>query len=469
MTPVGSSRGSLRVRMLVSATLVLIVFLGVMGLVLDNAYRLSAEQAVSERLLLHIYALIAASDEDRTADVTSLYLPDNLQEPHFNSMGTGLFGIVFDVNGKEIWRSRSALDLALGPNEKRLLLAGKEPGVVSFARLPAANDHEPIFFLTYPVIWQSSAGDARYVYAVLQGLEPFRNEIAAFRNSLWGWLSAGILVLVTLQAAIMYWGLLPISRLEQDLQAIEKGEQEYLQGRYPREIDGVTNSLNLLLARERKQRERYRTTLADLAHSLKTPLAILRGEAARPDPSVDAIRQTLDEQVGRMNELVSYQLERAVAGSGGLALTGVAVAPTVEKLSKAIRQVYLDKGIFIEKKIEPANFRGDERDLLELLGNLLDNACKYGSRLVRLSVTLANNKLVMIVEDDGPGIDSADRRRVLERGTRLDTRVEGQGVAGQGIGLAVVAGIADHYGGEVTIDTSDLGGARVTIELPGTG
>ena len=454
-------RGSLRLRMLSSATLVLIVFLGVVGGVVDNAFRQSAEQAVSERLQLHSYALIAASVEDDKGSAVDLYLPAQLQEPGFNTMGSGLFGLVLTPDGNEVWRSGSALDLNLGEGAKGVLLAQNTAGVVSFSELPAAEGRGPLFYLTYPVIWESALGDARFVYVVLQDFTPYRNEVTTFRESLWGWLIAAVVVLVLLQAAIMYWGLRPIAGLEHDLKAIEEGRQEYLVGQYPSEINGVTHSLNLLLSEERAQRERYRTTLADLAHSLKTPLAILKAEAEKPGQTVQQVAAAMDQQVTRMIDIVSYQLERAVSTSSKLFRNSTPVRPVCEKLVAAIRKVYKDKDIEFVEEISPAYFPGDERDLMELLGNLLDNACKYGLGKVRLVAVVDEGRVQLEVDDNGAGIPESDRDLVLERGLRLDSRE-----AGQGIGLAIVAEIVDRYRGQIVITKSTLGGARVIVSFP---
>ena len=459
----GSSvvRGSLRLRMLSSATLVLVVFLGVVGGVVDNAFRQSAEQAVSERLQLHSYALIAASVEDDKGGAVDLYLPTELQEPGFNAMGSGLFGLVFTPGGNEVWRSGSALDLELGDLAKGVLLAQDTAGVVTFSELPAAAGRGPLFYLTYPVIWESALGDARFVYVVLQDFAPYRNEVTTFRESLWGWLIAAVVLLVLLQAAIMYWGLLPIAGLEHDLKAIEEGRQEYLVGQYPTEINGVTHSLNLLLSEERAQRERYRTTLADLAHSLKTPLAILKAEAEKPEQTVEQVAAAMDQQVTRMTDIVSYQLERAVSSSSKLFRNSTPIRPVVEKLVAAIRKVYKEKNIEFLEEVSSADFPGDERDLTELLGNLLDNACKYGLGKVRLVAAVVEGRVQLAVEDNGSGIPESDRDLVLERGLRLDSRE-----AGQGIGLAIVAEIVDRYHGQIVITNSTLGGARVIVSFP---
>lgn len=454
-------RGSLRLRMLCSATLVLMVFLGVLGGVVDNAFRQSAGQAVSERLQLHSYALIAASVEDDQGGAVDLYLPTELQEPDFNTMGSGLFGFVFTRGGNEVWRSGSALDLDLGDAEKAVLLAQDTAGVVTFSELPAAAGRGPLFYLTYPVIWESALGDARFFYVVLQDFTSYGNEVATFRESLWGWLIAAVVVLVVLQAAIMYWGLLPIAGLEHDLKAIEEGRQEYLVGQYPTEINGVTRSLNLLLSEERAQRERYRTTLADLAHSLKTPLAILKAEAEKPDQTVKQVAAAMDQQVTRMTDIVSYQLERAVSSSSKLFRNLTPVGPVIDKLVTTIKKVYQEKNIDFLKQVSPADFPGDERDLMELLGNLLDNACKYGAGRVKIIAVVVKDSVQLTVEDNGPGIPASDRARVLERGLRLDSRE-----AGQGIGLAIVAEIVDRYNGQIVIRDSDLGGARVIVSIP---
>lgn len=459
MTSAGSvdSGGSLRFRMLLSATLVLAVFLGVVGLVLDNAYRQSAKQSVWDRLQPHIYGLISVTQEVRSKDEFTLYLPKELLEPQFNNLGTGHFSVLFDGEGNEIWRSISAIDLILGETATAQLMATSEPGVMTFGQLDPIKRHGPLFYVTYPVTWQTNIGEARFVYAVLEDFVPYRNEVSRFRGSLWGWLLAGVFFLAVVQAAIMYWGLSPITGLEQDLKAIEEGEQPYLEGRYPSEISGVTRSLNLLLEAEREQRERYRTTLADLAHSLKTPLAILKAEAQKPSAQANEI----DEQVDRMNEIVSYQLERAVTRTSTLVKQSIPVAAVAEKLKTALQRVYADKQVEITINVGVAEFPGDERDLMEVLGNLLDNACKYGEGRVRLSAKQSADMLEIIVEDNGPGIDAESRHRVLERGMRLDSRE-----SGQGIGLAVVSEIVHRYGGDIAIDVSELGGARIRLLIP---
>lgn len=449
--------------MLLVATLVLFVFLGLMGAVLDQAFQRSAERGVSERLLLHIYGLLATTEEVDG----ELFLPEALQEPAFNRLGTGLYALAMDESGKELWRSPSALDLALPPPAKVQLYSNLSAGQPAFGTV--ANDQgEPLFYLSYRVLWQGAdAGTTPYTFTVLQTMDTYRGEISGFRNNLWGWLVGVVVLLIVVQALVMSWGLSPLGNLADDLKRIEDGEQAFLEGDYPAEIEGVTRNLNLLLASERQQREKYRTTLADLAHSLKTPLAILKGAASslgygNKRSDLEDVRQTIDDQVGRMNEIVAYQLERAVASTSTLIRKSIEVAPAVDRLMSAFRKVYEAQSIEFTVNVDDCTFFGDERDIMEVLGNIVDNACKYSNGQVRIDIgRVESGELVMAVDDDGEGISAADRETVLARGARLDSRAPGHG-----IGLAVVVEIVSRYSGTVEIEDSDLGGTRVVVTLP---
>ncbi|MBV1876124.1 MAG: GHKL domain-containing protein [Pseudomonadales bacterium] len=469
---------SLRDRLLFTATLVLFVFLGLMGLVLDRAFQQSAEESLCERLLVQIYGLLSVVE----MEADGLMLPELLQEPRFNNPGSGLFALVLDKNGRELWRSPSALDLELRQQDRISLYSDLEPGKERFGRVEQPDNGQK-FFLSYKILWQGSAETTTpYTFVVIQNMAAFDVVIASYRSNLWGWLVAVVVVLIIMQGLVMTWGLLPLRRLAEDLKAIEDGKQEYLDGNYPAEITGVTHNLNLLLASERQQREKYRTTLADLAHSLKTPLAILRGAAVQPgeqpqsalkqgnnlrvidiQKKITDIQQTIDEQVVRMDQIVGYQLERAVIRSSTLVKAPIAVEGTVRKLVVALEKVYLEKGIkIVLDSAVNGCFLGDERDFLEVLGNLIDNACKYGCRQVNVSVNLQpDTALTLIIEDDGQGIEENQRDQILTRGLRLDSQE-----SGQGIGLAIVVEIVERYGGSIAFGESILGGLKVKLALP---
>jgi len=195
---------------------------------------------------------------------------------------------------------------------------------------------------------------------------------------------------------------------------------------------------------------------------LKTPLALVRGALNQNKPESE-LAHTLQEQVERMDRIVGYHLQRAAASGRTGVVTPQPLRAVVERVVKALSKVYAEKKIDTQIEIDSAlRFRGDEADLLEMLGNVLDNACKWCAGQVRVSAKLAGTQLSLCVEDDGPGIAAADAQRVQERGFRAD-----QSVPGQGIGLAVTRDIVEAYDGQISIGTSALGGAAVTLVLPG--
>ncbi|MDE2221292.1 MAG: hypothetical protein KGJ52_13040, partial [Gammaproteobacteria bacterium] len=235
---------------------------------------------------------------------------------------------------------------------------------------------------------------------------------------------------------------------------------------FPRELAGVARSLNALLRSERARIARYRDTLGNLAHGLKTPLAVMRSALAG-GPGQSA---TLDREIDRIAQIVDHQLQRA-ATSGGVTLgqQSVPVAPVVADLRTALRKVHSGKDLAIDTDVPAdAGFAGDRGDVMELLGNLIDNACKWCRGIVRVSARLdparpVERRLVLVVEDDGPGIAPADRGRVLGRGVRADERA-----SGHGLGLAMVADTVALYGGELFIgESAGLHGARIEVALPG--
>jgi len=265
--------------------------------------------------------------------------------------------------------------------------------------------------------------------------------------------------------------LTPLRRIEHEIEEIEAGRMTELGTEYPRELIGVTTNLNTLLRSERERLARYRNTLGNLAHSFKTPLAVMRNLLGGAQGRELALAKQLDEQVGRMDDIVKYQLKRAAASGGtGLGTAPVDVRSALEALRAALLKVYVERNIDCVLEVAPfCLFAGDREDLTEIAGNLLDNAFKWSRGKVRMTAdritdpTARRDGLRLIVEDDGPGIPVDERTRVLDRGARLDERV-----SGQGIGLSVVRELAQLNGGTIHIDESPLGGARIEIRFPAT-
>jgi len=339
-------------------------------------------------------------------------------------------------------------------------------GATSFSKT-LSTDGEEYFVLSYGILWED--GTSEYSFTVMENAAPYYSEISNFRTSLWSWLGGAAMVLLLMQLVLMRWVLSPLHRMAQDLKQIETGEADQLDENYPLELQGVTKNLNVLIETERKQQDRYRTTLGDLAHSLKTPLAVIGGvmqslseKSAKPDSSKQQL-ESVNEQLVRMNQIVSYQLQRAVQANNTNYLSRqVNVANTVQKVMAALAKVYVDKGIKTEASLDPrVTFSGDERDLLEVLGNVLDNAFKYGKQTIEVEVNPIEGEasgLEIVVEDDGPGISADKQEFVLQRGARADTLVQGQG-----IGLAVVTDIISSYNGTIKVEQGKLGGARIVI------
>jgi len=456
---VASSRSySLYSRLLLAFSLLLCVFLGLTGVVLDRAFRSSLEAGVAEQLQVQVYVLLAAVEEDDG----EFYFGQDVQEPRYSQLNSGLYGFISSAGRGELLRTSSALERDFEEMAPDYDLAR---GDTRFQRVHRSG--EEFFMHSYAVVWENQ--DEPFVFSVFESTSTYLTEVNRFRASLWSWLGGVVVLLLILQLLLLRWGLAPLRVLARDLKRIESGERELLQESYPRELGMVTDNLNLLIQTERKQQARYRTTLADLAHSLKTPLAVIRGilerqgrEMSLPDDIQSRMSQ-IEEQVDRMNQLVSYQLQRAVKSDETAPLARrVNVASAVDKVVRALEKVYADKQVSIQVSVEPdVLFMGDERDLLELIGNLLDNACKYGNGRVSVSASLSetpSRQLSIVVEDNGPGISTGDRERVLQRGVRLDTLEQGQG-----IGLAVVVDIVNSYGGQIEVSDTGSGGARVQL------
>lgn len=453
---------SLQTRLLTAVSVLLTLFLGLTGVVLDRAFRSSVEAGVAQQLQVQLYVLLSAVEEDNG----QFYFLEDLREPRFSQLNSGLYALVSSPAQHELLRSPSALERNFDDLFGRW--AGLGRGETFFAREVAA-DGEEYFIAAYGVVWEN--GEDQYDFVVMESTGTSVAEINNFRASLWSWLGGVAVLLLVLQLLLLRWGLSPLRRLAEDLKRIESGASEQLTGAYPLELRPVTENLNLLIKTERKQQARYRETLGDLAHSLKTPLAVIAGvmnglsekTAAAPAAVNEEQIRTVEEQLERMNQIVGYQLQRAVKSTGSTALARrVDVLDVARRILKALQKVYAERQVEVVCDIEPGLvFLGDERDLMEVLGNVLDNAFKYGGHWLAISARVTqvpSRQLSIVVEDDGPGISATHQEFVLQRGARLDTLVQGQG-----IGLAVVTDIVGSYGGQIDVGTGQRGGARIQL------
>ena len=443
---------SLSRRLLVSVSVPLALFFGVMMLVLDTGFRALSERSLQELLDSQMVSLIAAADPQ--PDGSYAPTPQEL-DPRLRTPRSGLYAQIQSQH--HLWRSPSTAGLSsdfgalLVPGERNLAYA-------AFGHDRVAIESRAIQFADDP------NGKRTLTFSVAVSLSPYEEQLWRFRRELIGWFAGLMLVLLATLAALLRWVLGPVRRMEREIHEMEEGRCEALGAGYPRELSGVATNLNALLLGERKRVARYRDTLGNLAHSLKTPLAVMRSSL-----SAGAESGTVGAEIDRMTGIIEHQLKRAAASGGALlGQAPVEVAQVAAELRGALLKVYARKDLSLELAIAPATlFVGDRGDLTELLGNLLDNACKWCRSRVRLTASSDENaaprqRLTLVVEDDGAGISADDRARVLERGVRAD-----QNVPGHGLGLAMVHHTVDLYGGQLSIDSSPLGGARVSVRLPG--
>lgn len=444
---------SLSARLLFAVSLLLLVFFGATIGVLEVAFRNAGEQAQEDILDGQLMALLAAAEPN---DAGELLMPPDLPEPRFGTIGSGLYAVLSDSDSTPVWESPSllGLDVPFGP--------APDPGVRLFSEIKLA-DGTPLMALSLAVEWELSNGDLRpYTFSVAESLDSFNAQLARFRRQLFGWFAAVALFMLLSISFVMRVILKPLRQIEEEIGEIEAGKRAALTEGLPTELDSVARNMNMLIGSERGRSERYRHTLDNLAHSLKTPLAAIR--AVLSEQSTNSLADKIEPQIERMNDIVRYQLRKpASLVTDSLGVSQVAIEEQLLRLVDGLRKVYKDKNPTITLSVDQrAEFRGDTGDFLELSGNLLDNACKWCKSVVDIKVDPCDGGgMRLTVSDDGPGIPEEVAGLLLERGMRLD-----ESAPGHGIGLAVVKEIAASYGGELSINQSSQGGAEISVTVP---
>lgn len=259
-------------------------------------------------------------------------------------------------------------------------------------------------------------------------------------------------------------GIAPLGRLRAQMAGVRDGSGRRVEGRYPTEVQPLVNDLNSLLEHRERIVQRALAKAGDLAHGLKTPLAVLAQEADRADAAGQHEMATMiGAQVERMRRQIDYHLAHArAAGSGDVPGARCPVLPSVEGLTRTLLRIYSDRGFTIQVDVPPTHFiRGQQEDLEEMLGNLLDNACKWAKSTIKIQSVQEQGSVVLTVDDDGPGLAPSMRDAVLQRGVRAD-----EAAPGSGLGLAIVRDLAELYGGTIALEDSPSGGLRARLRLP---
>lgn len=457
---------SLQARQLLAASLSLIAFLALAGYALDAAFADTAEKNLRERL--KNYATAYANSIEFLRD-GSLYMNSDKPPPdsHFDVPGGGLYAEVAWPDNK--WQSLSSEGPLLPPSGA--MLGPRQEifeGPLDMIQLDGQKGR--VYRYGLGLIWSGGRSEDEFPYTiyVMEDEAALGAQLSVFRAAVWFYLGSAGIVLLLLQAFILQWSLRPLRQVIDELIKVQRGQAQRMSIHHPRELAPLTESINALIDSERENLDRQRNTLADLAHSLKTPLAVLQTqlEGIADDSSLHA---ELSTQLRRMNDLVSYQLARAASSGHKLFSAPVAIDITAEEIVRGLEKVYAVKGVLCEFELDThACFYGEPVDLQELLGNLLENAFKWAKRRVLLSATTSpatagrRAGLILAVDDDGPGIAPEDVAKILQRGVRGDERVHGHG-----IGLSIVQDLVKGYRGTLNVGRStELGGARFEVVLP---
>jgi len=429
---------------------VLVIFMVLTAIALERAIVKRALRAEEDGLQLLIYSLLGAVDRDDSG-LGLRVSNDRLFEPSLITRNSGLYALLYDRDKREIWRSESisttfpAIDrIGLGDWQFEIL----------------EHDARPYFRLGFAIQWPDVKDRLqRYDVVVWRAADDYLGQLDRFRQILWTWLMVTTLLLLLVMYLVTRWSLRPLIKVGLEVKAIEDQKQSGFELSYPDEIKPLTENLNILLKREQYQRQRYRNAMEDLAHSLKTPLAVLTGLSDQPGISQPQL-ETLREQTERMNQIVSYQLQKAAKVADIRINKPVDLAQIIGKLLSALEKVYQEKAMAVQCHLpDQILLRMDEGDCLEVVGNLLDNAFKYGHRNIVVTGRELDEKYTSLtIEDDGEGLPVAEIERILNRGTRLDEATEGQG-----IGLAVVADIVESYNIEMKFAAAEHGGLEVSL------
>lgn len=437
---------SLRTRLVLAAAVWVVLATVLGGWALSYAFREAASNTFDARLASLVTALIGAVDVE---DSGELVLRRDLGDARFHAVYSGWYWVVADDRGPRL-RSRSLWDMNLPIARPS---AGVEPTFSDAAdstgrKLRVATQTVHVPGIDSPLTFLVSA-DAATLAAEIRRFDLLLTTALAL-------LGCGLIAAVLVQ---VHFGLRPLARVARQIEQVRAGNSKHLQPAGTSELDLLIEEVNSLIEHNDRLIGRTRENVADLAHSLKTPLAVLKAELAASQPDA----ATVNAQLETMERMISRRLSlAATAGSGRTSRT--AVAPVVEEIVRGLGRVYAERSLAFANEVAAGiHVRLEREDLEEVLGSLLENACKFANRTVRIIATDGDdaNRVRLVVEDDGPGMSEEQSALAVDRGRRFDSRTPGSG-----LGLAIVADIAEVYGGTLRLTRSALGGLRAEVELP---
>ncbi|HEV3241836.1 MAG TPA: ATP-binding protein [Methyloceanibacter sp.] len=448
---------SLAFRLFASAAAWTLVVLPVAAVLLLSLYRHAVERSFDARLNVYLTSLIASTTAEGTSAPKA---PANLGAPDFTIPFSGWYWQIKPLDGAErpLFVSDSLLDQQLKlPSQE-----GVAPDQNLTRRAYAPGPQDQRLRIVEREIRAAGAQSSSYSYAVAGDAAEIDRDLAEFRMMLiaaLGVLGLGLVVATLFQVR---FGLSPLRAIRHDLAAIRSGDAERLEGELPTEIRPLQQELNALIQSNREIVQRARTHVGNLAHALKTPLSVITNEAREKDgPLADKVI----EQAELMRTQITHHLDRArvAAGSGVIGDT-TDVDGVLKGLKRALDRIYEDRSLELSVSSSPGlKFQGEKQDFEEMVGNLLDNACKWAKSRVLVSAAQADGAgtFEVLVDDDGPGLTGPERVKAVKRGQRLD-----ETKPGSGLGLSIVADLAHLYKGRFDLEPSPQGGLRARLQLP---
>ena len=459
---------SIRLRLIAANLLLLPLFLGLMAYGLDRAF--GRYQIDQQRENMGLQQLLLAKAAEWSGEAWQV---QGLDEPRLGLPDSGLSAFILSRSGALLWQSESAEMADIPANSAEALQDLTTAG--GLLELPIGRGQfseceldGPGYCFAKVIAWGSRGPEALFLVIESQaGILAARAEYRRFLGLLC--LALG-LILVAVQLAIVRWGLSPLGRIADDIDGLKSGERDRLDSEVPQELEPLTSNINVLLDSEERRRERVRNTVDRLTHTLKTPLMLVRNSTEQGE----VYRELVDEQVGRILGIVESELARARLDGRAVEILGkpVQVKPVIERIARAYRKLPRVGGehagdIELDTSLvsDDLAFPGDERDLQDLFGSIVENSVRYCRRRVQVACRMEDGPggpwLLLTIGDDGDGIPEGFERLILERGARADTVSEGQG-----LGLAIALAIVSAYGGSLHTGHSSLGGAEFLIRLP---
>ncbi|SFD26090.1 ATP-binding protein [Pseudoalteromonas denitrificans] len=437
---------SLKIRQGSTLVFLLVIALPVLFFSIGKAYYASLVEATENTLEAHLYSILAEVDFQEEG----IGMPAILLTPELNRLNSDTFAFIY-LNKDKQWQSESALNRDILPN-----ITSIHAGETQFKEINFEG--KSYWQLSFSVISEINETSHNVTFYLLKDDIALRDMMLGFRDTLKNWLIIMAFAITLLLIIGFIWSARPLQRLDKEIIAIESGNSDEIKGLYPVELKKITQDLNLLLNSQQRQKDRYRTSLSDLAHALKTPLAVLKSSPLATDKDAN-------EQLDRINIMIEHQLKRAATGGTDTWKKQTAIKPVANSIVNAMKKVYQDKNIqFISNIPSKSYFLGDKTDLMELMGNLIDNACKACEALVQIEISIKKSSTTQLlsikISDDGPGVPLESIKLLTQRGTRLDTYEKGHGV-----GMAIVNDLVDSYQGKLKISDSDLGGALFNVEF----